>query len=216
VDTFFRLDRTVARLLGWLDTSVGAGRYTVVLTSDHGAASLPERSGAVRMPPDSEIAATIEKALPAGHKVGFLHPNLFIEPRDPTALQTARKVLLGMRGVERVLGISDLVPAHDPDAEAVLRAWDPERSGDFYVVLAPNCVFEENLTMGQGTGHGSPRMYDREVPVVFYGARVQRGVGRKRVPEEAVAPTVAALLGVPPPPVASENALELSSPHASR
>src|SRR5207248_1881682 len=135
VDTFFRLDRTVARLLGWLDRNVGAGRFTVVLTSDHGAASLPEKTGAVRMQPDGDIEGSIGKVLGPGHKVAFVHPNLFVEPRDPASIAAARTALLGIKGVERVLAASDLAPPRDEIAQAVARSWDPERSGDLYVVL---------------------------------------------------------------------------------
>jgi hypothetical protein len=209
VDTFFRMDRAIARLLGWLDKNVGAGKFAVVMTSDHGAASLPEKTGGIRMPPDTEIAAAVEKAIGGGHKVGFVHPNLFIEPRDPAAVRKARAALQSMKGVERVLEPSELAPPRDDIAEAVWRSWDAERSGDLYVVLAANNVFEENLTLGAGTGHGSPRDYDREVPLVFYGAGIKRHAERQRVPQESVAPTTAALLGVPAPPAAQEKAIDL-------
>src|SRR5262249_20918272 len=151
VDTFFRMDRAIARLLLWLDKNIGDGRFAVVLTSDHGAASLPEKTGGVRMPPDNEIAAAVEKVVGDGHKVAFVHPNLFLEPRDPAALRLARTALLGMRGVERVLDAHDLAPPRDDIAELVARSWDPERSGDLYVVLSWNGVFEENTVLGQGT-----------------------------------------------------------------
>jgi hypothetical protein len=209
VDAFFRMDRAVARLLAWLDRHVGAGKYDVVLTSDHGATSLPERNGAVRLPPDGEIGWNVEKQLAPGHEVAFIHPNLFIEPRDPAALKTARAVLQSMRGVERVLDASDLVAPGDDVTERVARSWDAERSGDLYVVLAPNCVFEENMTLGAGTGHGAPRDYDSEVPLVFFGAGVKPRAARERVAAEAVAPTIAALLGVPAPPAASAKAIVL-------
>jgi len=124
-------------------------------------------------------------------------------------VRTARSALLGIRGVERVLAASELVAPTDEIAELVRRSWDPLRSGDLYVVLAPNCAFEENMTLGAGTGHGSPRDYDREVPVVFFGAGIKRRAGRERVAEEAVAPTISALLGVPIPPAASEKAIVL-------
>ena len=209
VDTFFRADRAIARLLGWLHQHVGTGKYEVVVTSDHGAGSLPERNGAVRLPPDTDIASAIQKRLAPGHEVTFIHPNLFLEPRDPAALRTARTALLGLPGVERVLAAAELAAPMDDIAERVRRSWDPVRSGDLYVVLAPNCAFEENMTLGAGTGHGSPRDYDREVPLVFFGAGIKRRAGRERVAEEAVAPTIAALLGVPPPPAASEKAIAL-------
>jgi hypothetical protein len=215
-DTFLRLDRTVARLLGWLDHHVGAGRFAVVLTSDHGVASLPERTGGVRMPLDAEIAAAVEKAVGPGHQVGMVHPHLYIEPPDPAALKAARAALSKLRGVEQVFDASELAKPRDSVAQAVARTWDPERSGDLYVILQPHAVFEEDLVRGHGTGHGSPREYDREVPLVFFGAGVRPQKVRERVAQEAIAPTTAALLGVPPPPAATEKALLLGPGEGER
>jgi hypothetical protein len=40
-DTYLRLDQDLQRLLEYLDREVGAGEYTVFLTSDHGAGHVP-------------------------------------------------------------------------------------------------------------------------------------------------------------------------------
>ena len=232
LDLFFRLDRQVARLLGWLDQHVGAGRYAVVLTSDHGGASLPEHTLAagsaggparpVRLPRDADIAALVEKAVARavgpGWQAAMKHPHLYLRPpekgpgaeRLPAALAAARAALAQLPGVARVVDAADLARAAPEDAvaQAVLRSWDPDRSGDFYLVLGEGSVFEEELVPGFGTGHGSPHDYDQLVPLVFYGARVLPSRGeRAQVPQESVASTLAALLGVPPPPAAERPAL---------
>jgi hypothetical protein len=226
VDTFFRLDRDVARLLAGLDRLVGTGRYTVVLTSDHGAPPVPEqvpgqgRPG-VRLPPDEQLAARVEaglgRAVGPGWQAAFVHPHLYLRgpaaslSRYPEALKAARAALLEVPGVERVLGAADLyaLTADDAVGQAVARSWDPSRAGDLYVVLTPWSVFEEDMVIGKGTAHGSPRDYDQLVPLVWYGARVRGGRNRPAapVPQEAVAATLAALLGVPAPPAAEAPAL---------
>ncbi|MEJ1972828.1 MAG: alkaline phosphatase family protein [Lacunisphaera sp.] len=43
MDTYLRLDRTLAKLFQFLDGKVGRGRYVLVLTADHGVAPLPEK-----------------------------------------------------------------------------------------------------------------------------------------------------------------------------
>ena len=63
------------------------------------------------------------------------------------------------------------VPAGDPTRwsviERVRASFDPERSGDLYVVLKPNIT-----PIGHATGsvatHGSPWDYDRRVPILFW------------------------------------------------
>src|SRR5262249_48957652 len=70
------LVRPVAHLLGALDQRVGAGRYTVVLTSDHGGAGLPEKAGGgptqpVRMARDTDLAGQIEQAVTRAMGPGF-------------------------------------------------------------------------------------------------------------------------------------------------
>jgi arylsulfatase A-like enzyme len=222
VDTLFQLDRGLAELLRRLDGLVGRDRYAVVLTSDHGVASLPERAqarAAHRLPSDDEIARRVEKsvvaAAGAGWRVAFAHPHLYLGPpagARATAIDAARTVarhaLAALPGVESVFVPAEAVPAKDEVARAVLAGWDPDRSGDLYLILAPGSVFEEEIVPGAGTGHGSPRDYDREVPLVFYGAGVaQAPRAAAPVPQESVAATIAALLGVPPPPAAERPAL---------
>jgi len=43
---------------------------------------------------------------------------------------------------------------------------DPERGGDFYIVLKPGAFFDPDLIKGTGVMHGSPYGYDRFVPML--------------------------------------------------
>jgi arylsulfatase A-like enzyme len=61
-----------------------------------------------------------------------------------------------------------------------------------------------------GTSHGSPYDYDRRVPLVFYGAGVSRGAVPERAATVDLAPTLAALLGVPAPPDLDGRVLPLA------
>jgi hypothetical protein len=91
----------------------------------------------------------------------------------------------------------DAILAGDDEIARLYRnSLDPERSGDLFVQMAPGCLVSWRDT---GTGHGTPHLYDRAVPLVFWGAGVTPG----RVPGPAASvdlgPTLAALLGVPAP-----------------
>src|SRR5262249_40079771 len=94
---------------------------------------------------------------------------------------------------------------------AVAHAWDPDRGGDLYVVLEEGSVFDEDMVTGFGTGHGSPRPYDTDVPLVFYGAGIIAAPQRPNdpVPQESVAGTLARLLGAPAPPSADAPPLSV-------
>jgi phosphopentomutase len=50
-----------------------------------------------------------------------------------------------------------------------------------------------------GTGHGSPFVYDREVPVLVRGPGVAHATLSEPVPQARVAATLAHFLGVEPP-----------------
>ena len=58
-----------------------------------------------------------------------------------------------------------------------------------------------------GSTHGVPYDYDTHVPQVWFGAGVPPGVHPERVSVEDIAPTMAALVGVPTPPQASGRRL---------
>jgi hypothetical protein len=62
---------------------------------------------------------------------------------------------------------------------------DPERGGDFYVVLKPGAFFDPDLAKGAGISHGSPYGYDRFVPMFVRDSRhsdIAGQVEQKRVP----------------------------------
>lgn len=86
----------------------------------------------------------------------------------------------------------------DSLAAAFARCRYPGRSGDVTVALRPGWIFSASE---DGTESGSPYRHDQAVPLLLYGKGIARGV----VVDEPVAPadiaaTLAALLGIEPPP----------------
>jgi hypothetical protein len=60
---------------------------------------------------------------------------------------------------------------------------------------------------GVGTNHGTPWRYDREVPALMYGHGVAKAAASEVLSQSRIAPTLAALLDVPPPAATTEPPL---------
>ena len=55
------------------------------------------------------------------------------------------------------------------------------------------------LTLPRGTSHGSTYWYDRHVPMIFMGGGIPAGTDPSRAATVDMAPTFAAMLGIPYP-----------------
>jgi arylsulfatase A-like enzyme len=75
----------------------------------------------------------------------------------------------------------------------------PGRTALVFVRQEPRVVLVEKKHLGHGTDHGSVYSYDRRVPFIIAGPGVKRGPSPIPVDVRDVAPTLAYLLGVPPP-----------------
>ena len=79
------------------------------------------------------------------------------------------------------------------------RSWNSERSGDLLLIQKDGWYFSE-LPSGMSAMHGTPWTYDARVPVVFMGSPwVRSGTYAQAAEPADIAPTLAFLLGVPPP-----------------
>ncbi len=219
MDTLVRLDRVLAGLLSFLDERVGPGRYVVVLTADHGVAPLPERATAgpgdtpLRLSwrdLDARMSAALDNAfgpLPEGElwfardNQGYHFRTSALAARGLAVADVAPVLRDALRDdpvVEMAFTREDVLAApRDGDSlPALVRRshFDP-RGQDVLYVSRPYHVEKS----GTGTNHGSPWMYDRHVPQIWYGAGVPRSWRTEDVGVEDIAPTLAALLGLPPP-----------------
>jgi arylsulfatase A-like enzyme len=192
-DNLLRLDRTLGELIGVLDDAVGRGNYLIALSSDHGASALPEhlRSHGVagqrvhdRLSED--LAAADESITGGSH--------------DP-----ARAVadLERQDYIEQVITYEAVTATEPADSFTMLyrNSYYPGRRSarmarhGFDVRLA-----EGTMARAEGTGHGTPYLHDRKVPLAFFGAGTERLVPPDRWTRTVdLAPTLAALIGVQAP-----------------
>ncbi len=208
-DVLVRLDETIGTLLDELDTQVGAGRYVVALSADHGVSPVPEQmqaagfdAGRVRM---RTIRERVESALvphfgPGTYVAGVAASGVYFAPgvyarltANPRALDAAIDALRTSPGVARVLRRETLVAARgsaDPDERAAALSFHPERSGDLIFTHKPYWI------SGNAASHGTAHLYDRRVPLILYGTGIRPGQYAGAATPADIAPTLARLINV--------------------
>ncbi|MDB5944774.1 MAG: alkaline phosphatase family protein [Ramlibacter sp.] len=224
-DHFLQLDRLLQSFFRDLDASVGAGNYLAVLTSDHGFMPPPELAAAQGRPAGRLNSGQILARLNAGLEKRFGEPKLLLgysasslladksaiarKNLDADAVaQEARTLLLAEPGIAAAYTRRELESgsrAGAPLFDALRKSWHPQVSGDVQYTLKPDFMF------GSATAtHGSPHEYDSHVPILLWGPSWV-GAGRvdTRVEVVDIAPTLAAILGVAPPPASEGKPLPL-------
>lgn len=230
VDHLIRADEAVGR---WLTRLEGQTSVALAVTSDHGVAPLPERApkrlaaGEVGRFEVAPLQRRLEAAVGSVHGRGpwlqkLSGPLVYLSAkaraaRVAGAVRRQVQEWLGEQAVvEQVVDIRDgalalpiaLDGARQRRLAATVRRGIPPGSGaDFYVVYRKHFVETAAFARKRGTNHGTPHEYDAMVPLLFRGP----GVGSRRlsmpVSQLQVAPTMAALLGVPSPSQATSDAL---------
>jgi hypothetical protein len=219
-DAMLRLDARLARFVDELDARVGAGRWAMLATSDHGASPLPERVNGGRLTfQELRVAANNAAAavLGAGEWIDNTHyPNVFFSAamlaQEKSELASAtRRVIAALRSfpgierVERVAAFAGRCETRTGVAFQLCLALDPERSGELFYLPAEGWILQDEREP-LATSHGSLHDYDLLVPIII----VPPGRGRTKH-AAASAPTageidmarvstiVARWLGVTPP-----------------
>lgn len=210
-----RLDYQLGRLLDVLDVRIGRGRYAVVLTSDHGATRMIDRTGGVRIrPADVEAAAEAAARTVVGDgdwvaavSSGMIYasPALAAAPARDAALAAMAAAVGELPGVAAVVPMDPAACASADDRRArACRSTVPGQSGELLVWPTDGSLVTSYPT---GTSHDAPSDDDRTVPIIVQAPGAAPREIDDVVPALAVTATVARLLGVPPPPAASVPAL---------
>jgi predicted AlkP superfamily pyrophosphatase or phosphodiesterase len=214
-DVLLRLDRTIGDLLDALDDKVGKGRYVVALTGDHGVAPLPERrraegedAGRINLKPmaieiDAALSARWGKATYVGKVV---YTDIYFEKgiyerleKDAAAMTEVTDIVRKTPGVAAVFRRDQILAAAAPADDAALIAlrlsYVPDRSGDLILLPRPYWM----TAAADGTTHGTPQLYDRQVPLVLYGFGVKPGTYPGPASPADIAPTFGAIVGIKMP-----------------
>jgi hypothetical protein len=228
MDSVLRLDRVLADFFTFLDRELGAERWMVVLTADHGVAPLPERvtalnrditAGRIDWP---VLTAQVEAALSV--RFGAPSDGAVWTVRDSYGYRLI-PATLAAKGVA-ALDARKTIKATLQESPQVAVVWTRDElldgsltAGDYLAEwrLSFNAVRSQDVVLSPkpyvvdraptGTNHGTPYEYDSHIPLVWYGASITSGVRIERVGTDAIAPTLATILGVPRPPESRANPL---------
>ncbi len=216
-DIYLRLDKHIEALLADLDKKVGAGRYVVFLTSDHGVADVPQymkdnkiSAGILRM---TAVEAGLNEHLKAyfgDRKIiekiindqVFLNPDAFAgDPKSSgvdllIATELISQYLLKVEGIADVFSAASLRSSGYSETGIkgnLVRGYHRKRSGDIAFVLEPQWIESASVV---GTTHGSGYSYDTHVPIIFYGWGIQKGSTVNYHTITDIAPTLSVLLNI--------------------
>lgn len=206
--------------------------YAVVLTADHGGFDLPERLDEQALPQASRVdkafnAATLSRIVAEKLGGGLPSPlilgegafgDFYVNAAVPAArkaevLAEARKAALGFPQVAAVLTADELMavpmPTGSPEtwtlAQRARASFHPDRSGDLIVLLNRGVVPIPRPGPGYVATHGSPWDYDRRVPMLFWRKGMASFEQPSPVETVDIAPTLAALIGLPTAPGAFDG-----------
>ena len=214
------LDRDLGDFFNVLDRS--GVDYAVALTADHGGFDIVER--AKETIPDAQfVDANLDTAklseeigktlglkgrLLYGEWAGDIWVSQSLSPQDrQRVIAEALRRYRAHPQVAAVFTREEIAatprPTTTPDKwsliERVRESFDPERSGDLWVVLKEH-VSPYPSTPNLASTHGTPWDYDRKVPILFWRQGFRGATVTAPVETVDIMPTVAALIGLPVAP----------------
>ena len=220
-DNILQLDRTLADLFAFIDENIGLSNTLIVLSADHGTPEVPGylkelgiQAGYVE--PKSwnkqPALAALKKQFGIDKEliIGYDHPYVYLNREvikeynlDLRQVEQAvAKELLQFEGIAQAISSSALRESNLPDTplnQAILKNFNPSRSGDIYLVFEPHWFIRDFDGLEVAATHGSPWRYDTFVPIAFGGMDIPAQHIMRRVYTVDIAATLAAYLGVKPP-----------------
>ena len=229
-DALHRLDEEIALFLELLDETL-KGDYVLALSADHGVQALPEwlvENGQLKC---SIEGGRVDVETAAKWIHWYLYWNFTFPFGDPTELigYSASGITVNAKYAQELgVSVEEIVAFLNEKIEAqpgVAQAWTHQElleSEDPYARLFRHSFvegksahliiqFEETCLAfrPQGTSHGSAYLYDRHVPLIFFGQGVAQSTSALESHSLDIAPTLGMHLGLKMPSNLDGQALDI-------
>ena len=220
-DNMLRLDKTIAKLLSFIDKKVGLDNTLIVFSADHGAAEAPAYLSKLGMKTKVVAPKTWDKS--PGMKAlkrqfgfdkafikSYFHPYIYLDrdliARRKLSLKQVQKAVAmeveKFDGVALAVTSSDIESGNTPQNylhTLVVNNHSKNRSGDIYIVLEAHRFVADMEGLTVATTHGSPWGYDTFVPLIFAGFNIDDDIVYDRVSTTDIAVSLSAILGIKAP-----------------
>lgn len=215
---YMRTDAELAAFLDYLDQKVGKGNYLFFLSADHGGMHNANVMKEHKIPADGYAAwnemKSINKSLSAKYGIAktILMANSNRIYLDHKAIAKAGLDFEAVKKevadslsrnpkVHMVVDYAHAVNANLPQLirERIVNGWNPDRSGDLFVMPKPHNVDGVVTPDYRGTSHCVWNPYDSHIPMVFMGWKVPHGQTSTPTRIVDIAPTVCEMLHIQMP-----------------
>lgn len=213
-DVYLRLDRDLEAFFKMLDVKVGAGKYLVFLTADHGAAHAEGYMEAHNMH-TGFFGESFEKTLNEKLKEKFGEDQLIwsienyqvyfnqnlIKEKNLEINKIKEEALKFLKADPTVLYAVDLekvaeASIPEPIKTRIINGYNWQRSGDIQVISHDGMLPPYSK---KGTTHSVWNSYDAHIPLIFMGSGVKKGESNASYQMTDIAPTLAQFLKIENP-----------------
>lgn len=218
-DMYVELDKRIADLMGFLDTTVGKGEYIIFLTADHGASNSPYLLEEHKIPTGmipyederndlnkrlSERFGTAEKLVTdiMDYKVCIDRNAVKRASLDFAEVKKAvMEICSELPYVQYVIDLDNVANATVPALirEKVINGYLRQRGGDVQLIFRSAYLEGWHGFDSTGTTHGAWNPYDAHIPFIIAGWHVPHGATHAQTHITDIAPTVCAIMHVQMP-----------------
>ena len=191
LDNLLRLDRALGQFFDFLDRTVGKGRWTMMLSADHGVLDAPE-----------DLVARGEY----GHRLTAAESAKLdsLRARADSAQDKSAAARELAASLKKLPIIADAW-THDELARAQTDSFARLQQRSMFAGRMAGRFSRQGVEFryrpgiyaaARGSGHGQLYWYDRHVPMIFMGPGIKPGRDPSRAATVDFAPTFASLLGI--------------------
>jgi predicted AlkP superfamily pyrophosphatase or phosphodiesterase len=219
-DVMIRFDIQLAHFIESLENLLGKKKFLIYLTASRGMPKDQKVMQEIKLPEGlfnrQQVLSLLKSYLNVKYGKGkwirgFFGNQIYlnrvlIEDSNKSLDEMRNQVadfLVQFSGVSHAISASSFKSGNSVDglAALVFNGYSQKRSGDVLVVLKPGWRMES----GKNTGTGYS--FDRNVPLIWYGWRINPSVIYRKVNMTDIAPTISLLLNIPLPDASSGSTI---------